>query len=64
MVRIGLLVTVSPILLAFITSLFQGGSMFDEGGGTGAYLWFLMLSVPFGAVIVLIGIIRLILKRR
>ena len=64
MVRIGLLVTVSPILLAFITSLFQGGSMFDEGGGTGAYLWFLMLSVPLGAVIVLIGIIRLILKRR
>jgi len=38
--------------------------MFDEGGGTGAYLWFLMLSVPLGAVIVLIGIIRLILKRR
>ena len=64
MVRIGLLVTVSPILLAFITSLFQGGSMFDEGGGTGAYLWFLMLSVPLGAVIVFIGIIRLILKRR
>ena len=64
MVRIGLLVTVSPILLAFITSLFQGGSMFDEGGGTGTYLWFLMLSVPLGAVIVLIGIIRLILKRR
>ena len=64
MVRIGLLVTVSPILLAFITSLFQGGSMFDEGGGTGAYLWFLMLTIPLGAVIVLIGIIRLILKRR
>jgi hypothetical protein len=64
MIRIGLLVTVSPILLAFITSLFQGGSMFDEGEGTGTYLWFLMLSVPFGAVIVLIGIIRLILKRR
>jgi hypothetical protein len=64
MIRIGLLVTVSPILLAFITSLFQGGSMFDEGEGTGTYLWFLMLSIPLGAVIVLIGIIRLILKRR
>ena len=34
----GIIFAISPILLAFTTSLFQGGSMWDEGNGTGGYI--------------------------
>ena len=57
-IRIGLLIAASPILIAFIASLFQGGSMFNEGTGTGAYLWLLFLTIPTGGLILLLGIIK------
>jgi uncharacterized membrane protein len=63
LIRAGLLVAVSPIIAAFLYSLINGGSMFDEGSGGGAYLWFLMASLPIGLVVVIIGIIVMVVRR-
>lgn len=55
--RIGLLIAVLPIIAAFLFSLINGGSMFDEGSGGGGYLWFLMASLPLGFIFIVIGLI-------
>jgi len=62
-IRAGLIFAISPILLAFITSLFQGGSMWDEGSGTGAYIWLMFLTLPVGSLLVLIGLVMMIVRR-
>ena len=62
-IRAGLIFAVSPLILAFVTSIFQGGSMWDEGGGTGAYIWFMMLTVPVGFVLVVIGLVTAIIRK-
>jgi uncharacterized membrane protein YhaH (DUF805 family) len=62
-VRIGLLVAVSPIIAAFLYSLINGGSMFDEGSGGGTYLWFLMASLPIGLLLILVGVIVMVVRR-
>jgi hypothetical protein len=56
-VRIGLLVTFAPLLIAFVTGLIQGVSMWDEGNGTGAYIWLMIMTLPVGFVLVCIGIV-------
>jgi uncharacterized membrane protein YhaH (DUF805 family) len=62
-IRAGLIFAISPILLAFITSLFQGGSMWDEGSGTGAYIWLMFLTLPVGSLLVLIGLVTMVVRR-
>jgi uncharacterized membrane protein len=62
-IRAGLIFAISPILLAFITSLFHGGSMWDEGSGTGGYIWFMFLTLPVGFLLVLIGLVMMIVRR-
>jgi len=62
-IRAGLIIAISPILLAFITSLFQGGSMWDEGSGTGAYIWLMFLTLPVGSLLVLIGLVMMVVRR-
>jgi hypothetical protein len=62
-IRAGLIFAISPILLAFITSLFQGGSMWDEGSGTGGYIWLMFLTLPVGFLLVVIGSVMMILRR-
>ena len=62
-IRVGLIFGVSPLILAFVTSIFQGGSMWDEGGGTGEYIWFMMLTVPVGFVLVVIGLVGVVIAR-
>jgi uncharacterized membrane protein YhaH (DUF805 family) len=62
-IRAGLIFTISPILLAFITSLFQGGSMWNESSGTGAYIWLMFLTLPVGSLLVLIGLVMLLVRR-
>jgi len=62
-IRTGLIFAISPILLAFITSLFQGGSMWDEGNGTGAYIWLMFLTLPVGSLLVLIGLVMMVVRR-
>ena len=63
LVRAGLLIAVFPIICAFLFSLFNGGSMFDEGSGGGGYLWLLMISVPIGLLLIVIGLIISLFKR-
>jgi hypothetical protein len=62
-IRIGLIFAISPILLAFITSIFQGGSMWDEGSGTGAYIWLMFLTLPVGSLLILIGLVLQIIRK-
>jgi uncharacterized membrane protein YhaH (DUF805 family) len=62
-IRAGLTFAISPILLAFITSIFQGGSMWDEGNGTGAYIWLMFLTLPVGSLLVLIGLVMMVVRR-
>ena len=64
LIRIGLFIALLPILLAFVTSLINGTSMFDEGSGSGGYLWLLMGSVPLGVAIFVIAAIVKLIKRR
>ena len=62
-IRVGLVFAFSPLLLAFITSIFQGGSMWDESSGTGGFIWFMFFTLPVGLLIILIGLIALIIRR-
>jgi uncharacterized membrane protein YhaH (DUF805 family) len=62
-IRAGLIFAISPILLAFITSLFQGGSMWDEGSGKGAYIWLMFLTLPVGSLLILIGLVMMVVRR-
>ena len=61
-VRVGLLFAFSPLLIAFVTGLIQGVSMWDEGSGTGAYIWLMMLTLPVGFVLVCIGIVMKLVR--
>jgi hypothetical protein len=63
-VRIGLLITFAPLLIAFVTGLIQGVSMWDEGSGTGAYIWLMMLTLPVGFVLVCVGIVMKFVRMR
>ena len=62
LIRAGLVIAFLPIALAFVTSLINGTSMFDEGSGSGGYLWLLMGSVPIGFLLVVIGAIVALFK--
>jgi len=62
-VKLALIVAFLPIALAFITSLINGTSMFDEGSGSGGYLWLLMGSVPLGVAIFVIALVVKLAKR-
>ena len=63
-IRAGLVFAISPILLAFVTSLFQGGSMWDEGNGTGTFIWFMIFTLPVGFVVVVIGLVMAVVRRK
>jgi H+/Cl- antiporter ClcA len=62
-IRVGVIVAFSPVLLAFVTSLSQGGSMWDEGSGTGGYIWFMILTLPVGLLLVVIGLLVKVVRR-
>ena len=63
LIRAGLVIAFFPIAIAFVTSLINGTSMFDEGSGSGGYLWLLMGSVPIGFLLVVIGLIVMLFER-
>jgi hypothetical protein len=62
-IRAGLIFAISPILLAFVASLFQGGSMWDEGSGTGVCIWLIFLTLPVGFLLVVIGLAMALVRR-
>lgn len=61
-VRLGLLFAFFPLLLAFITGLIQGVSMWDEGSGTGGYIWLMMGTLPVGFVLIVIGVVMKVVR--
>ena len=63
-IRVGLVFAFSPLLMSFVTGLIQGVSMWDEGSGSGTYLWFLMATLPVGFVLVVIGLVMKIVRMR
>ncbi len=63
-IRTGLIFAISPIVLAFVTSIFQGDSMWDEGSGTGAYIWLMFMTLPIGLLLVVIGLVMALVRRR
>ena len=62
LIRAGLGIAFLPIAIAFITSLIGNVSMFDEGSGSGGYLWLLMGTLPIGFLLVVIGAIVALFK--
>jgi len=62
LIRAGLVIAFLPMVLAFITSLISRTSMFDEGSGSGTYLWLLIISFPIGLLLIFIGLIVKFLK--
>jgi TRAP-type C4-dicarboxylate transport system permease small subunit len=62
-IRTGLIFAISPILLAFVASLFQGGSMWDESSGTGTLIWLMFLTLPVGFLLVVIGLVMALVRR-
>ena len=37
--------------------------MWDEGSGTGGYIWLMFLTLPVGSLLVLIGLIMMIVRK-
>ena len=62
-IRVGLIFAISPLLLAFVTSIFQGASMWDEGSGTGGYIWLMMGTLPVGFVLIIIGVVAGVVRK-
>ncbi len=64
LMRAGLLIAVLPIISAFLYSVIHGGSMFNEGSGSGGYLWLLIVSMPVGFLLFISGLIVKLVKRK
>lgn len=60
---IGVFVLITPIIAASISALVTHTSIFNEGTGSGTYLWMLLLTIPISAIVILIAVIRGVLKR-
>jgi uncharacterized membrane protein len=61
-IKTGMFIAILPIICAFSYSLINGGSMFDENSGGGGYLWLLMVTLPLGLLIIIIGLIMGFIK--
>lgn len=48
---------VLPFALAFISSLFTEGDMWNEGTGGGAWLWLLFVSLPTALLLGLASVV-------
>ena len=56
----GLAFAFSPVLLAFLSTP-PGGNMFSEGGGGGgAAIWLMILTLPIGASVAMVGLVTMI----
>ena len=54
---VALVLVFLPFALAFITSLFTEGDMWNEGTGGGAWLWLLFLSLPTALLLGLASVV-------
>ena len=55
----GVLFTISPLIFAFLFS--AGGNMFDESSGGGAAIWFMLMTIPVGGIVSIVGIVFIIM---
>lgn len=53
---VGILFAFLPLLLAFLFSLAKGVSMWDEGSGSGGYIWLMLGTLPVGFLLIIIGL--------
>ena len=53
----GILIAVSPIIMAFVGSFGSGASTFNESEGSGAAIWLVFMTVPLGFVVAGVGAI-------
>lgn len=53
----GILIAVSPIIMAIVGGFGSGASMFNESEGSGAAIWLVFMTVPLGLVVACIGAI-------
>ena len=60
-IGVSVFITLSPLVLAAADALFSGGRMFDENS-SGAYLWFLYVSIPLGVSVLIVGLIVLAIR--
>ena len=56
----GAFIGLLPLLVAIITGVITGYSPFSEGGGSGAVLWLLFITVPLGFVVGAVGVFYII----
>ena len=60
----GLLIAIAPVIIAFIDGLISHTSMWDEGSGTGAWIWLVLFSAPLGFIVAVVGCIVAFLPSR
>jgi hypothetical protein len=59
---VGLAFAFSPFFLAVIAAAASGGNPLSEGGGgTGAVMWLMILTLPLGAVVSVVGLVFMLI---
>ena len=56
LILIAVLIGLLPILLAAIVSFRNNVSIFNEGTGGGAYLLFLLITIPIALIVTIVGL--------
>ena len=60
----GLLFAVLPLVLALLTALRTGKSMWNEADGGGGYIWLLYITIPRGiAWFLIISVVSLLSRK-
>jgi hypothetical protein len=57
-----LFLLILPFVLAFLTSLWTDGDMWNEGTGGGAWLWLLFLTFPLAMLMLIAAAVWWLIK--
>lgn len=67
-VLVGFIIMIAPAFIAMIGSWISSTGAYDEGSGWGAMWWLMIVTIPVGLIIMvvggLIGMIRAIINRK
>ena len=60
----GALFAFGPLLLALLLGGLSGDfeSAFNEGDGFGAFIWLMIVTLPLGAIIAIVGLVLLVVS--
>ena len=64
LVRVGLVIALLPIVLAILSSIVSKTPLLDESQVSGGYLWLLIISLPLGFFIIIIGLVRNLFNKK